>query len=192
MNVFHELVYQLRYALPVWFLGVLTNWWPMNRVTMRIRGVLYRPFFGECGPGLQLASDVRIINSHRMRLGSNVYIGHGTWLNGMGELAIEDEVVIGPYVVISTLSHRRQNGSFRFGGSTAAPVRLGRGCWLGAHVSVKCGVQIGRGCSVGANAMVTKDLPDDSFAGGVPARCLRTSIDVTVGRRIGRWGPTDE
>lgn len=167
-----EFLYQLRWALPIWFLKILTNWWPNNRITISIRGKLYKPFFKKCGKNLQIASGVVLLNTNNIEIGDNVYLSYSSWLNGMGGLTIGDEVIIGPRVTISTLSHNYQNKSFRFGGATSAPVKIGSGTWLAAHATVKSGVTIGQGCLVGANSSVVKDVGNGLFVGGVPAKTI--------------------
>jgi acetyltransferase-like isoleucine patch superfamily enzyme len=127
----------------------------------------------------------RLLNAHALTVGDNVYIATGCWLNCLAGLTIEDEVMLGPYVVISTCQHRFRNGSVRFGGSVAAPVVIGKGSWLGAHAVVKCGVRIGRGNIIGANACVTHDTPDDVVCGGVPATVIKRNVD-TPGRDFDR------
>ena len=57
-----------------------------------------------------------------------------------------------------------------------APVRIGRGAWLGQNVVVMPGVTIGAGTVVGANAVVTSDLPPRCVAVGAPARVLREIV----------------
>ena len=53
-------------------------------------------------------------------------------------------------------------------------MRIGRNCWLGAHVTVTDRGEIGEHCVVGAGAVVTRALPPHSVAVGVPARVVRT------------------
>ena len=55
----------------------------------------------------------------------------------------------------------------------ARPVSIGNDCWLGANVVVCGGVTIGDGCVIGAGSVVTKDIPANSFAAGVPCRVIR-------------------
>jgi len=167
-----EVAFQFRYGLPIWLLWLLTTWWPNNRITLRVRGVLYRPFFKKCGKNLQIASGTTFVNPHEIEIGNNVYIAYYTWLNGLGGLEIGDEVVFGPYVTISTATHCYKDGSFRFGGERVAKVKIGKGCWLAAHASVSMGVTIGEGCLVAANAAVTKDVPPGKVVGGVPAQVI--------------------
>ncbi len=63
-----------------------------------------------------------------------------------------------------------------------AAVTIGDDCWLGAGVIVCPGVTIGDGCVIGAGSVVTKDIPANSFACGVPCRVVRpiTEADSMV------------
>lgn len=168
-----ELKIQLRYVLPLWFVLLLTNWLPDNRITISFRGKLAGRFIKKCGKNFTLGKDVTLNNPQNLIIGDNVYIAKGTWLNALGGLTLEDEVVIAPYVVISTLQHVFRDGSVRFGGSKAAPVTIGKGTWLAAHASVKCGINIGSGNLIAANSMVINDTPDNKIVGGVPAKVIK-------------------
>ncbi len=55
----------------------------------------------------------------------------------------------------------------------AKPVHIGNDCWFGANVTVCPGVTIGDGCVIGAGSVVTRDIPANSFAAGVPCRVIR-------------------
>ena len=183
-RIFKEISYQFRWALPIWFIKILTDWWPNNKVSNKFRGYLYRPFFGQCGTNLQVAPGVILLNTHKISIGNNVYLSYRCWLNGLGGLYLEDEVVLGPSVVISTLTHCRKNGSYRFGGAKSGEIVIGRGSWLAAHSSVKCGVSIGAGCLIGANSSVVKDVPKNSFAGGVPAIVVKSNLVDSASEEI--------
>lgn len=167
----------IRYDLSIWLMGLLTNWLPDNRFTIRFRGFLYKPFIKRCGKNLTVASHVQLKSTHRLTIGDNVYFASGVWLNAMGGLDIEDEVVLGPYVVISTGTHQFKNNSVRFGGTTMGPVKIGKGSWLAAHVVVRAGVSIGKGVLVAGNAAVSNDTPDNVMMGGVPAKVISERID---------------
>jgi acetyltransferase-like isoleucine patch superfamily enzyme len=52
-----------------------------------------------------------------------------------------------------------------------AMVHVGEGAWIGALAVVMA--DVGRGTVVAAGAVVTKALPDNVIAAGVPARVLR-------------------
>lgn len=57
---------------------------------------------------------------------------------------------------------------------THAPIRIGRGVWMGAHVTVLPGVTIGDNAIIAAGAVVAKDVPADMIVGGVPARVIKS------------------
>ena len=46
--------------------------------------------------------------------------------------------------------------------------------WIGANAVITAGVHIGRHSVVAAGAVVTKDVPEYSVVGGVPAKVIRT------------------
>ena len=163
--------------LPLWFIGLLTNWMPEIPFVCRLRGLLSTPFFKKCGRNFQYGSHVRFISPHGIEIGEHVYIAGGTWLGGGGGLFLEDQVLIGPYTIVATAVHKFKNNSARFGGAMRAPVRIGKGSWLAAHVVINPGVKIGRGNLIGANAVVTKNTPDNVFVAGVPAKVISERKD---------------
>lgn len=55
----------------------------------------------------------------------------------------------------------------------AKPIVIGDDYWFGANVVVCPGVTIGNGCVIGAGSVVTKDIPNRTFAAGVPAKVIR-------------------
>jgi acetyltransferase-like isoleucine patch superfamily enzyme len=75
-------------------------------------------------------------------------------------------------VVLATLNHGLEikNRGDLFG----APIVIGKKVWIGAQVTILPGVTIGDNSIIAAGAVVTKDLPANSLAGGVPAKILKT------------------
>ena len=157
-----------------WFhmVMVLTSWLPDVTPVLKLRGLLARPAFRKCGRNLQIARNVYIAFTNRLELGSDVYLAYGSWIQAGGGITMEDEVLLGPYVVLIAGDHSLQNGSYRFGPGLRATVHLGRGCWIGAHATVIKGTTVGQGALVAAGAVATCDVPDFAIVGGVPARIL--------------------
>ncbi|CCH17322.1 acyltransferase [Micromonospora lupini] len=58
-----------------------------------------------------------------------------------------------------------------------APIRVGDDVYLGVRTTILAGVTIGNRCVIGAGSVVTRDIPDNSVAAGVPARVIRTVDD---------------
>jgi maltose O-acetyltransferase len=60
-----------------------------------------------------------------------------------------------------------------------APVVIGANVWLGSRVIVLKGVKIGDNTVVAAGSVVTKSLPSNVIAAGVPAKVIR-EIDFSL------------
>ena len=55
------------------------------------------------------------------------------------------------------------------------PIVVGNDVYIGNCAIILPGVTIGNRVVIGAGAIVTKDVPDNSVVGGVPARVLKTT-----------------
>ncbi len=55
------------------------------------------------------------------------------------------------------------------------PIMVGSNVYFGNNVLIMPGVNIGSNVVVGAGAIVTRDIPDNSVAVGVPARVIKTA-----------------
>lgn len=55
------------------------------------------------------------------------------------------------------------------------PISVGNNCYLGNNVIILPGVNIGDNCIIGAGAIVSRDIPKNSVAVGVPARVIKSS-----------------
>lgn len=159
-----------------WFIFVMkiTGVLPDFKCIMRMRGTLLRPAFKKCGRNFQICSNAMIVHTSSVSIGNDVYIAYGCWIQGVGEVTLEDEVMLGPYTVLASSDHQKQGDSSRFGAGRERPIILQRGAWTGSHVVVTAGVTVGAGAACAAGAVVTRDVPPGCVVGGVPARVLKT------------------
>lgn len=123
---------------------------------------IFPPFYADCGKNL--------------KLGKHVFINAGCFFQDQGGITIKDHALIGPKVVLATLNHdfRPEHRMTTY----PAPIVIGRSVWIGANVTVMPGVTIGDNSVIAAGAVVTKDVPENVVAGGVPARILKTIENV--------------
>ena len=61
---------------------------------------------------------------------------------------------------------------------TKGPVTIGHDVWVGARAMILSGVTIGDSAVVAAGAVVSRDIPPFTLAGGVPARPIRPRFDA--------------
>ena len=57
-------------------------------------------------------------------------------------------------------------------------IEIGDEAWLGTGVIVLAGVRIGEGAVVAAGSVVTRNVPDNAIAAGVPARVIGTRSEA--------------
>lgn len=173
----NKLVRLFRYDWPLHFFFLVSNWLPDNVIFLRLRGALARHFLGSCGSNLRLGRNVTFYNPSNVHLGRDIYIAYGCWINAGDKIHIDDEVIFGPYCIVASTNHSRQNGSFRYGPTKSAPIKIGCGCWLASHVTVTAGSEIGDGSCIAAGAVVTGKIPPGVLAGGIPARVIKKISD---------------
>jgi acetyltransferase-like isoleucine patch superfamily enzyme len=118
---------------------------------------------GNASPGVMLS------------IGPGTYINRHTFLDAIESVKIGRDVAIGPNCYFTDHDHGSDPTRSPLGQAMISkPTVIGDWVWLGANVVVLKGVTIGERTIVGAGSVVTKSLPADVIAAGVPARVLRS------------------
>lgn len=146
------------------------------------RARVLNELLGKIGEGTSLLGPVRFHYGCHTEIGAHCFINFNFTVQDDARVRIGDHCNFGPNVTIVTPLHpmlpdeRRSlvcgDGTERFL-CYARPVTIGNDCWFGANVVVCPGVTVGDGCVIGAGSVVTRDIPENSFAAGVPARVIR-------------------
>jgi acetyltransferase-like isoleucine patch superfamily enzyme len=130
----------------------------------------------KAGPGLRMSPSVSLRNGERISLGREVHIGERSCLwagDSSGRITLGDNALLGPEVFITASNYEVAAGSpIMYQDKHEADVVIGADVWLGVRVTVLPGVVIGDGAVVGAGSVVTKSLPSNCIAAGVPAKVV--------------------
>jgi len=110
-----------------------------------------------------------------IRIGCDSLIGELNVLRGQGGIAIGNRVYTAPHVQILAVNHvySDPNRPIVDQGITAEGIVIEDDAWIGAGAIVTDGVHVGCGAVIAAGAVVTRDVPPHTVAGGVPARILK-------------------
>ncbi|WP_179394828.1 sugar O-acetyltransferase [Lacticaseibacillus absianus] len=125
------------------------------------------------------SGDAYIEAPTRLDYGTNVHVGPNFYANyesiflDVAPITIGANVMLGPRVGLYTAGHPLDAAVRVAGLEYGHPITIGDNVWLGGNVTVCPGVTIGDNVVVGAGSVVTKDLPANVVAAGVPARPLR-------------------
>ena len=130
--------------------------------------------------------DVRILTpficdfGNRVTFGKNVFINHSAILSASGGIEFQDGVSIAPGVRIATINHDFNNRHTIY---TYGKVVIKKNAWIGMNVTICPGVTIGENSVIAAGAVVTKDIPANVVAGGVPAKIIK-ELDINEQKEI--------
>lgn len=110
-----------------------------------------------------------------LTVGARTIFGHHCTIGALASVEIGADCLIADLVDIRDNDHNFERLDIPTSqqGASVAPVKIGRNVWLGAKVTVVKGVTIGDNAIVGANAVVTKDIPANAIAVGVPAKVVK-------------------
>jgi acetyltransferase-like isoleucine patch superfamily enzyme len=125
--------------------------------------------------GIKLGRKAAIHMGARFYLPKNISIGEGTiigdhvFLDGRAPIKIGKHTDFASQVMIYNSEHNLSDPAFT---ATEEPVTIGDYCFIGPRVIIMPGVSIGDGAIVAGGAVVTKDVPEKTIVGGVPAKVI--------------------
>ena len=140
----------------------------------------------KCGKAIFLQDGVKLILSNQhtpkpeLTIGDYFFMNYYSVIDCHFSITIGNRVQIGPHCYISDFDHDLKVDlrlPFHRGNGNAEAVVIKDNVWLGAGVIVLKGVTIGKNSVIGAGSVVTKDIPDNSLAIGIPAKVVKTIED---------------
>jgi len=155
-----------------------------------MRNAYYAALLDECPRDVCLQFGSQFASS-KVRVGKNVYLGlHSK----VGMVDIGDHTIISDDVQL--LSGARQHIPAGLHHSIVAEavnrerIVVGKKCWIGTKAVVMA--SIGDNCVIGAGSIVTRLIPANSIAVGVPARVIRKLDGPSVAKNISGNDPLSE
>ena len=138
----------------------------------RFRSALCRRMFMYCGKNVNIRHGVYFSRGDKISIGDNSGIGENSFIGQGAEIYIGRDVMMAREAMFITGSHdyKDKNTLLREQPGKNLPIRVGDDVWIGARVIIMGGVTVGKGAVIAAGAVVTRDVPEYTVAGGVPAR----------------------
>ncbi|MFH6971244.1 sugar O-acetyltransferase [Flavobacterium petrolei] len=107
-----------------------------------------------------------------IHIGKNVFVNHACTFMDRGGITVEDNVLIGPKANLITTNHPINPSERR--ATISQPIVIKKGAWIGVGATILPGVTIGENSIVAAGAVVSKDVPDNTIVGGIPAKFIKS------------------
>ena len=132
-----------------------------NSRISNIAGCYHPTTLGVRGKGILKLGDAVGISGSTIVAEQSVTLGDRVLVGVNCTICDTDFHSLDPAVRTDKVSHK------------TAPVVIEDDVWLGMNVTVLKGVTIGKGSVIAAGSVVSRDIPANSLAGGVPAKVIK-------------------
>jgi acetyltransferase-like isoleucine patch superfamily enzyme len=105
------------------------------------------------------------------KIGKNVFINFDCVFLDLGGITIEDNVLIAPKVCLLSEGHPTSIEDRH--SLIPKPIHIKKNAWVGASATILQGVTIGENAVVASGSVVSKDVPDNTIVGGIPAKIIK-------------------
>ncbi len=176
------------------FIGMLMNEIRMrrfNRCPLWRQGkrerIVKRWLGSVAGNPYNIISPMTTVYGKNVHIGKNFFANTGLYIQDYAEVTIGNDVFIGPHVCMVTVEHPldpdarsvRQVSNSIVSGSrgnfeSAKPVHIGNNVLIYSGAVICPGVTIGDNTVIGAGSVVTKSIPANVFACGVPCQVVKS------------------
>ena len=115
------------------------------------------------------------VHEGEVSIGAKTVIGQEVTISAFQHISIGRECIIADRVMLIDFDHGviEVDRSIREQGIYKRDVQVGHNVWIGYGACILRGVSVGHNSVIGTSAVVTKDLPENAVAAGVPARVIR-------------------
>jgi acetyltransferase-like isoleucine patch superfamily enzyme len=148
-----------------WYLLKFTGMLPVQM----LRKTIYKMLGMKIGKGSIFFGKVEVRCPRRIIIGNNTIIGHECKLDGRGGLEIGNNVVLSSGAWIWSEQHLPNDKYFR---SEREKVVIQDFAWISSRSTILAGKVIGKGAVISTGSVVTKNVPDYTIVGGIPARFI--------------------
>ena len=139
---------------------------------------VFAPFYCEYGVNIYVGEGCFVNYNCTFLDVSPITLGNGVWLGANVTLATPNH----PFIAEERLPADYPDGNHDL--EYSEPITIKDNCWICSGVTICGGVTIGENSIVAAGAVVTRDVPPNSIAAGVPAKVIR---QIDEDDRINVW-----
>ncbi|MDE7191616.1 MAG: sugar O-acetyltransferase [Clostridia bacterium] len=110
---------------------------------------------------------------YNISVGDYFYSNHNMIITDGAKVSFGDNVFVAPNCCFTTAEHAIDPQQRKAGIEIAKPITIGNNVWIGAGSTILAGVTIGDNSVIGAGSVVTKSIPANVIAVGVPCKVKR-------------------
>lgn len=114
---------------------------------------------------------------YNISVGDYFYSNHNLIITDGAKVVFGNNVFVAPNCCFTTAEHPLAAEQRRAGLEIAKPITIGNNVWIGAGATILAGVTIGDNSVIGAGSVVTKSIPNNVVAVGVPCKVVKKITD---------------
>lgn len=134
---------------------------------------IIKKLFAKTGKRVVVEQNFWCDYGYNIFVGENFYMNHNCVILDCAKVEFGNNVFIAPNCGFYTAGHPLDFEVRNKGLEYARPIKVGNNVWIGGNVTVLPGVTIGDNVVIGAGSVLTKDIPSDCVAVGVPCRVVK-------------------
>ena len=134
---------------------------------------ILRKLLGKMGENVTFMQPFWCDYGYNISVGDYFYANHNLVITDGAKVTFGDSVFIAPNCCFTTAEHAIDPQQRKAGMEIAMPITVGNNVWIGAGSTIPAGVTIGDNTIIGAGSVVTKSIPANVIAVGVPCKVLR-------------------
>jgi acetyltransferase-like isoleucine patch superfamily enzyme len=125
------------------------------------------------------------VHEGEVRIGAKSVLGQECTISAFQHVSIGRECIIADRAMLIDFDHGvvETERPIRDQGIYKRDVRVGHNVWIGYGVAILRGVTVGDNCVLGTSTIVSRDVPANAVAAGVPVRVIRMRQEP----RVMRW-----
>ncbi len=129
---------------------------------------------GEMGNNVIITPPFWCDYGYNISVGDFFYSNHNLVITDGARVSFGEHVFIAPNCCFTTAEHAIDPKQRKAGLEIARPITVGNNVWIGAGSTILSGVTIGDNAVIGAGSVVSKSIPPNVVAVGVPCRVMRS------------------
>ena len=145
----------------------------LNPIVAHTLRAMLAEILGSMGRDVVITPPFWCDYGYNIAVGDKFYSNHNLIITDGARVTFGNNVFIAPNCCFTTAEHPTDPEQRKAGLEIAKPITVGDNVWIGAGSTVLAGVTIGNKSVIGAGSVVTRDIPENTVAVGVPCRVLR-------------------
>lgn len=140
---------------------------------IRKRCKILNKILGKTGKVFLIEQPFMCDYGYNIEIGENFGSNHNLLILDSAKVVFGDNVMVGPNCSFITTKHPTFSKNRIKGVQWAEPIFIHDNAWICSNVTVLAGITIGENSIIASGSVVTKDIPPNSFAAGVPCEVIK-------------------